>query len=82
MAEPISEIVVPEGFEVVKNSEGKYVIQEKESQADKIAARITQLETELSGMTEPTDQELIEEGKATHIYYMLKMELDSLKGGI
>ena len=42
--------------------------------------RIIELENELLQMDEPTDQELIEEGKMMHPYYMLEEELKRLKG--
>lgn len=83
MADPIAQIEVPEGHEIVKDTEtGAWVIRPVESKADKIAARIATLETELAGMTEPTDQELIEEGKMMHPYYMVKEEIEMLKGSV
>ena len=41
--------------------------------------RILDLEEELEGMTEPTNEELIEEGKMMHPYYELIRELESLR---
>jgi len=42
---------------------------------DKILKRIAELESELVGMKEPTEEELIQEGHMMHIYYMLTDEL-------
>ena len=41
--------------------------------------RVAQLEAELATWTEPSDEELIMEGKMMHPYYMLKEELEMLK---
>ena len=62
-------IIIPEGFEI-------YI---KENPEDKRLKRIAELELELEGMTEPTDEELIEEGKMMHPYYMLVQELEYMK---
>ena len=42
--------------------------------------RILALEKELEGMTEPTNEDLIEEGKTMHPYYELIRELEDLRG--
>lgn len=62
-------IIIPEGYEI-------YI---KEDPSELKAKRIAELETEINNMEEPTDLELIEEGKMMNHYYMLKMELDGLK---
>lgn len=41
--------------------------------------RIEKLENELSSMREPTEQELIDEGKLNNPYYMILDELNYLK---
>jgi hypothetical protein len=41
--------------------------------------RISYLEGQLENINEPSNEELIEEGKMMHPYYMLKEELDYLK---
>lgn len=41
--------------------------------------RITKIQEELSKLTEPTDEELIDLGKSSHPYYLLLDELNELQ---
>lgn len=43
------------------------------------AQRVAELEAQLATMTEPTEEELIQEGKMMHPYYMMLEELTILK---
>lgn len=61
--------IIPEGFEI-------YI---KETAEDRKAAQIAELEKALEGMSEPSDAELIEEGRMMHPYFMMRDELDMLK---
>lgn len=47
--------------------------------ADKLA-RIAELEAELAQWTEPSDAELIIEGRMMHPYYMKLQEIEMMKG--
>lgn len=62
-------IIIPEGFEI-------YI---KEDPQQVRLNRIAELEAELSEMTEPSDEELIELGKSFHDYYILKMNIEQYK---
>ena len=62
-------LIVPDTFEM-------YIVP---SQEDMRKQRITELEAELAQMGEPTSEELIQEGKMMHPYYMLVDELKRLK---
>lgn len=61
--------LIPEGIEI-------YI---KETPEEVKVNRIKELEKELSKMTEPTEQELIEEARVMHPFYMNKLELEILK---
>jgi len=56
-----------------------YEIKKIETRADRITKRIAELEKELAGMKEPTEKELIQEGRMMHPYFMYRDELDYLK---
>ena len=58
--------LVPEGFEIYRV-------------VDTTQDRIDELEKELAKMSEPTDEELIEEGRFYHPYYTLQEEINLLK---
>lgn len=62
-------IIIPEGFEIYIKEDPEIKRQEK----------IEELEKELLNWDEPTEQELIEEGKINHPYYMLLRDLEMLK---
>jgi hypothetical protein len=63
----IKEFKCPEGFKLVKIEDPK----------DNIRKEIEQLEQHT--LKEPTDEELIMEGKMTHPYYMNKQRIEDLK---
>lgn len=63
-------IILPEGYKIIKEYDPK----------DIIINRIAQIEDELKQLSEPTESELIKEGKITHPYYMLIEELEILRG--
>lgn len=65
-------IIIPEGFEIYT----------KEDPEAKRQERIEELEKELLNWDESTDEELIEEGKFTHPYYMILRDLEMLKKGL
>ena len=71
ITKPISldNYIIPDGYE----------IKEIEETVDVRLARIEFLENELSEMSEPTDAELIEEGKTTSAYYSILRELEMLR---
>ena len=46
---------------------------------ERVEERIISLESEIEQMGEPSDAELIEEGRMMHPYYMLVQELEMLK---
>ena len=62
-------MIVPDTFEV-------YIVPSRE---DLRKQRVAELEEQLATMTEPTEEELIQEGKMMHGYFTLKEELDNLK---
>lgn len=62
-------LVIPDSFEV-------YIVPTAE---DLRAQRVAELEAQLATLTEPTEEQLIQEGKMTHPYYMLVDELIMLK---
>jgi len=62
-------IIIPDGFEI-------YI---KEDVEEKRKIEIKQLEEELARMKEPSDKELIEEGKLMHPYYVIKNDIEYLK---
>lgn len=65
-----------------KDKDGDYIIPDhieiyiKETPEEMREARIAELEAELAGMNEPTEEELIEEGKIISYYFMLQEELN------
>lgn len=58
---------------------GDYAIYKKETKEEIKAARIADLESRLNKIKEPTNEELLEEGRLSHPYYQVKDELDFLK---
>jgi hypothetical protein len=58
-AAQIADLQLPEGYSVVYTPSAEEVAQ----------TEIDRLQAELDGMTEPSDEELIELGKISHPYY-------------
>jgi len=61
-------VIVPEGYELVKKPDPKQAILDE----------ITQLESMLADIKEPSNEELIELGKMHHPYYDLQNRLQLL----
>ena len=64
-----------------KEVPAKFEIYIKQDPEELRLERIAKLEAELQKLTKPTDEELIELGKAFHLFYMLGNDLKGLKGG-
>ena len=62
-------ILIPEGFEI-------FIKQDPEELR---LNRIAELEAELQKLTEPTDEELIQEGKMMHPFFRCKDDIKMLK---
>jgi len=62
-------VEVPEDIEIYKVP----------TRLERLHAEREKLEKELEGMKEPTREELIEEGKISHNYYILLNELEQCK---
>jgi len=60
---------VPDGFEVYKTP----------TKAERLQARLTEIEKELAGMSVPDDKDLVDFARGMHPYYMLTDELGWLK---
>jgi len=63
------DLVIPDGYELYKVP----------TRREKIQARIKQLQQELGKMKKPTDQQLIQEGRMMHPFYMMSEELEYLR---
>lgn len=63
------EIIIPDGYELYKVP----------TKAERIQTRISEIEAELKGMSKPTEQELIAEGRLMHPYFMMTDELEYLR---
>ena len=68
-----------------KDDNGNYIIPDgikiyiEEDPEELNKKRIAELEIELESIVEPTEEELIEEGRMMHPYYVMTMELEMLK---
>ena len=60
------QIIIPDGYELYKVP----------TRLERLHAEIKRLEKELEGMKEPTQEELIEEGRDRHYYYEIIRMLD------
>lgn len=67
--EDLENIELPEGYKLIKMKDPK---EEK-------LKEIERLEMNLAMMTEPSDQDLIEEGKMTHPFFELKRRIEWMK---
>ena len=56
-----------------------YKLYKEEDPQDIVIRRIAELESELSRLKEPTDAELIEEGKNFNLWHMMSHELTYLR---
>ena len=63
-------IIIPEGYEIYIKDDPETIRLE----------RIAELEKQLNEITEPTNEELIEEGKMMSLWHITKDELNVLKG--
>jgi len=66
-------IELPEGYKIVRDYEAVPIT--KQEQIDDLLLQKSQL-PELG--QEPTEQELVEMGRASHPYYMIKMQYDMI----
>ena len=70
---------------LVQNKDGDYLVPEGyqifkiESVEDRLSKRLLELEEQFKDYYEPTDDELIEEGRMMHPYYMLLGEINDIK---
>ena len=68
-----------------KDKDGNYIVPEHielylvPTPEERKQAEIEELETQFNEMTEPTDEELIDEGKMVHPYYDLQQRINYLK---
>ena len=63
------QIIIPDGYELYKVP----------TRLERLHAERERLEKELEGMKEPTREELIEEGRSLHTYYIVQNQLAQIK---
>jgi len=61
-------LVLPPGYSLVR----------EKTRLERIQERITRLEKDLQGIKEPSQEQLIQEGRMMHPFYMLSDELEYL----